>query len=228
MSRSVQLKHGEIPISAELKDVKCEWVENTIKSLDESMSEKLTGVTLKEEKISLKDLVQKIEVSCPDLKGKIQISNPEKVVTFQSDNMYCSNIEPVLQTLDKNSDAKTIRQTEIKDIKLSSGQNDDYAQAITFKFPKDAVEKNYSAECTAVFSVDTKGKAFDILPICINGTAEAQEFFEKYMRIAIENTQFPVKTENGKNLIVKNKEVKAKWRFWNPEHPIIEREYQSK
>ncbi|GGY67641.1 hypothetical protein GCM10011613_09740 [Cellvibrio zantedeschiae] len=107
------------------------------------------------------------------------------------------------------------------DIKIrTKNQPDVYANAIPLSIPKESIATGYLGECTAPYSVDEKGKGFDITVNCTNGKPEAKVFLEKQITTAIQNAQFPIKTENGKAVTVKGRELRVRLDLRHPEKPI--------
>lgn len=209
--KGIKLKHGDQLVSGDFTNLRCEHTEAFIKNLDENLSKTFTGITINEDKISLKQLTQKIESACPELKGKLSLSNPDKVVGFQTDNLNCGGIDAAIQQLDINPDAKLINIKGAGDISIQTKtQPDVYTNAIPLRIPKEHADKVYLGECTALYSVDEKGKGFDITANCTNGKPEAKAFLEKQITTAIQNAQFPIKTENGKAVTVKGKEFRLR------------------
>jgi hypothetical protein len=215
LSKNISLKHGDQPISGEFTSLDCNTVGRVIKRMDNGLSETLTGVTLLEKDITLKELTQKLEAKCPALQGKIHLNNPTKIVGFETQNLSCTTVEKTLTQMDKSNELTLVREGAIQDIKFNDNP-DEYNQVISFTFPDEAVENGYTAECKAHYSVNTEGKAFNVLSICTEGSDEAKAFFEKHMKISIEKTQFPIKMENEKAVVALDKELKATWLFENP------------
>lgn len=204
--KDIKLKHGDQLVSGDFANLRCEHTETFIKNLDENLSKTFTGITINEDKISLKQLTQKIESACPEFKGKLSLSNPEKVVGFQTDNLTCGGIDAAIQQLDTNPDAKLINIKSAGDINIRSKTHPDvYTNAIPLSIPKESADKVYLGECTALYSVDEKGKGFDITANCTDGKPEAKAYLEKQITTAIQNAQFPIKTENGKAVTVKER-----------------------
>jgi beta-lactamase regulating signal transducer with metallopeptidase domain len=216
--KGIKLKHGDQLVSGDFANLRCEHTEAFIKNLDENLSKTFTGITINEDKISLKQLTQKIESACPEIKGKLSLSNPDKVVGFQTDNLNCGGIVAAIQQLDTNPDAKLINIKGAGDISIrTKTQPDVYTNAIPLRIPKESIDKVYLGECTALYSVDEKGKGFDITANCTNGKPEAKAFLEKQITTAIQNAQFPIKTENGKAVTVKGREFRLRL---DPAKPI--------
>jgi beta-lactamase regulating signal transducer with metallopeptidase domain len=216
--KDIKLKHGDQLVSGDFANLRCEHTEAFIKNLDENLSKTFTGITINEDKISLKQLTQKIESACPEFKGKLSLSNPDKVVGFQTDNLNCGGIDAAIQQLDTNPDAKLINIKGAGDISIRTKTHPDvYTNAIPLRIPKESIDKVYLGECTALYSVDEKGKGFDITANCTDGKPEAKAFLEKQITTAIQNAQFPIKTENGKAVTVKG--IKFRLRL-DPAMPI--------
>jgi len=215
LSKNISLKHGDQPISGEFARLQCNTVAYFIKGFDNSLNDTLTGIVFNEKNITLKELTQKIELKCPTLQGKIHLNNPTKIVSFETQNLSCLTVEKILMPLDKNNEPGSVRETGIGDMNIDFNNNpdDDYNKIIPISFPNEALDNHYSADCKAHYSVNTEGKAFDVLPVCTNGSDEAKAFFEKQMKISIEKTQFPIKMENEKAVIVLDKEFRSKWTF---------------
>jgi len=215
LSKNIQLKHADQPISGNFTNLKCDTVEYVIKGIDDGLDITLTGVLFNEKDITLKELVRKIEYKCPTLVGKILITHPDKLVGFETQNLSCPAVEQTIAAMDKNNDPDFVRQTDISDIKFRDNP-DPYNQAISLSFPKEALDKGYTANCNVHYSVDIKGKAFDISPKCINGSEEAKAIFERHMKLAIEEVQFPIITENNNAVVVRDKELKVNWNIQKP------------
>lgn len=216
--KDLKLKQGEQLVSGDFANLNCDIAETFIKNLDENLSKTFTGVSINEEKIGLKQLTQKFENSCPELKGKLSLKNPGKVVGFKTNNLICGGLESAIRELDKNPDAKFINVIDANDVKIQiNAEPDIYANAIPFSIPKESIDKVYLGECTALYSVDEKGKGFDITTNCTDGKPEAKVYLEKQITTAIQNAQFPIKTENGKAVTVKGREFRLRL---DPAKPI--------
>ena len=84
----IKLEHPDQIISGNFPDFECSTVEYVIRGMDNSLDSIGVGVSIHEQDISLKELVEKIEHHCPDIRGEIQLKNPDTyLLKFKKDTV---------------------------------------------------------------------------------------------------------------------------------------------
>ena len=217
----VKLKHPDQIISGSFPDFECSTIEHVIRGMDNSLDSSLTGISINEKDISLKNLVAKIEGYCPETKGKIQLKNPNTLVGFKTENLSCTSIESTVKKMDADQTGTSMTIEKIDSIKFRGP--DEYNKAFfkELSFPKEIVDKGFAGDCTLTLTVNTNGKATDITPVCISPNEEQKQYFENLLTETAKRTTFPIKMENENAVIAKGISIKAIWGNQNiTEKPI--------
>ncbi len=213
----IKLKHPDQIISGNFPELQCGTVEYVIRGMDDSLDSTLTGISINEKDIPLKNLVTKIESYCPETKGKIQLKNPETIVGFKAENLSCNSIEPTLKKLDTDKNGASITIGKIDKITFGGNGPDEYNK-VFFKelsFPKEIVDKGYAGDCTLTLAVDTNGQAIDITPACTSPSDDQKQYFENLLSNTAKKTKFPIKMENEKAVMAKGISIKVIWKNTN-------------
>ena len=219
----VELKHPDQIISGSFPDFECGTIEHVIRGMDNSLDSSLTGISINEKDIALKNLVAKIEGYCPETKGKLQLKNPNTLVGFKTENLSCTSIESTVKKMDTDQAGTSTTIEKIDSIKFDGNGPDAYNK-VFFKelsFPKEIVEKGYAGDCTLKLTVDTNGVATDITPVCISPNEEQKQYLEKLLSETAKKTKFPIKMENEKAGVTKGISIKVLWRRANETEKTI-------
>ena len=210
------LQHLDQVISGNFPGLRCDTVENFIRGMDRSLDSTITGISIDEKEIALKNLVAKIEHYCPEIEGKIQLENPETLVGFKSENTSCYVIKSFIKRMDTNQKGTslTIGKGKIDSITFSDQGPDEYDKVFFKEFyqPKEIQEKDYAGNCTLTLDVDTNGQAININPVCTSPTAEQKLYFENLISERAKQTRFPIKMEHGQAVGGKDIAIRVVWR----------------
>ncbi|MES2822071.1 MAG: M56 family metallopeptidase [Pseudomonadota bacterium] len=208
----ITLKNPEFISGLSSNDTSCDSLAKAIQNIDRDGGE----VSINVIKMPLKDVLKIIEDSCPSVAGKVALKNPEVKITFKSEKLPCMATEEIFRKLDGTA---ILSADEMKKKMEGPQETEIYGDLVHESIPisKEAVEKEYSAECIATFTVTKSGDATDIVPNCTSPVEEAKKYYNEMITSMIKISKFPIKMEHGKAIAVKNITIRRKWLIEKPQ-----------